>query len=79
VDDATVDRYKRNEIDLEKSSGEKHHVLPVPTVYVVDAEGKLQFSYINPDFKARVPGSVVLEAAKVISQKNQYLKPKPKT
>ncbi len=77
VDDATVERYKNNKIDLEKSSGEKHHVLPVPTVYVVDAEGKLQFSYINPDHRARIPSSVVLEAAKVIAQKSQYLKLKP--
>jgi peroxiredoxin len=76
VDAATIEKYKGYGIDLEKASGQKHNVLPVPSVFIVDAEGKLQFSYVNPDYSARVPGSLILEAAKVIAQRKQYLKPK---
>lgn len=36
----------------------------------------LQFSYSHPDYKVRVPGTVVLEAAKAIAERRQYLKPK---
>lgn len=76
VDAVTLEKYKGYGIDLEKASGQKHHALPVPSVFIVDKDGTLQFSYVNPDFAARVPGSVVLEAAKVIAERKQYLKPK---
>ena len=76
VDDATVEKYKSYNIDLESASGEAHHVLPVPSVFIVDATGVLQFSYVHPDYKARVPGSVVLAAARAIAERQQYLTPK---
>jgi peroxiredoxin len=76
LDAATIQKYKGYGIDLEKASGEKHHALPVPSVFIVDKEGILQFSYVHPDYAARVPGSVILEAAKVIAERKQYLKPK---
>jgi peroxiredoxin len=64
VDDATFERYKGFGIDLEKSSGQNHHVLPVPAVYVVDAKGQIQFVHTDPDYRKRLKGSVILEAAK---------------
>ena len=76
LDAATVEKYKGYGIDLEKSSGEKHHGLPVPSVFIVDADGIIQFSYVNPDYKARVPSSVVLAAAEAIAKRRQYLSPK---
>jgi peroxiredoxin len=76
LDAATIQKYKGYGIDLEKASGETHHALPVPSVFIVDKEGVLQFSYVHPDYAARVPGSVILEAAKVIAERKQYLKPK---
>jgi peroxiredoxin len=62
-------------IDLEKSSGETHHVLPVPSVYLVDGDGVLQFSYVHPDYKVRLPQEVVLAAARAISEHKHELKP----
>jgi peroxiredoxin len=76
LDDATYKKYQGYGVDLEKASGEKHHALPVPSVFIVDRDGVLQFSYIHPDYAARVPGSVVLEAAKAIAGRKQYAKPK---
>jgi peroxiredoxin len=63
-------------IDLEKASGETHHVLPVPAVFVVDADGTLQFSFVHPDYKVRVPQDVVLAAAKAIHEQRQNVQPK---
>lgn len=62
-------------IDLEKSSGETHHVLPVPSVYLVDGDGVLQFSYVHPDYKVRLPQEVVLAAARAIGEHKHELKP----
>ncbi len=76
LDDATREKYKGYGIDLEEYSGESHHGLPVPSVFIVDGEGLLQFSYVHPDYKARVPGNVVLAAAKSIAGRKQYLSPK---
>ena len=64
VDDETVEKYREYGIDLEKSSGETHHVLPVPAVYLADKSGMIQFSYVNPNYKVRLESSVLLAAAK---------------
>lgn len=75
VDAKTLKQLKSYNIDLEKASGETHHMLPVPSIFIADGEAKLQFSYVNPDYTARLPESVILEAAKVIAERKQYLQP----
>ncbi len=76
VDSPTLAKLTGFGIDLEASSGEPHHALPVPAVYVVDGKGVLQFSYVNPDYRVRVPSAVVLAAAKAISEQKHVVKPK---
>lgn len=72
VDAETLNKLSGYGIDLEKASGERHHVLPVPSVYLVDAKGMLQFSYVHPDYTVRLPEEVVLAAARaIIDQKHQ--------
>lgn len=72
VDAETLEKLSGYGIDLEKASGERHHVLPVPSVYLVDAKGMLQFSYVHPDYTVRLPEEVVLAAARaIIDQKHQ--------
>lgn len=77
LNDATYAKYKGFGMDLEdRSGGETHHALPVASVFIVDPDGVLQFSYSHPDFKVRVPASVVLAAAKAIAERKQFLHPK---
>lgn len=65
VDDDTYSMYRdRFKIDLEKSSGEKHHILPVPSVFLIDKNGKITFVYSNADYKVRLNGSELLKAAR---------------
>ena len=64
VDDATLVKYKDYGIDLEKSSGETHHILPVPAVYMLDQTGMIKFSYVNPNYKVRLESGVLMAAAK---------------
>lgn len=63
VDDDTFTMYRdRYKIDLERSSGMTHHILPVPSVFVVDKSGKIIFSHSNPDYKVRLKGEEILKA-----------------
>lgn len=65
MDEKAVARYKEVGIDLEKSSGYDHHLLPVPAVFIVDQEGVVKFTYVNPNYRERINGEVLLTAAKV--------------
>jgi peroxiredoxin len=62
LDAQTVDLYRRAGIDLEEASGETHHGLPVPSVFVVDADGVIRFTHSNPDYKVRLAPEKLLAA-----------------
>ncbi len=59
VDDETVEKYKKWNIDLEKTSGYDHHLLPAPATFVVGKNGIIQFQYVNPDYKIRLAPSIL--------------------
>ena len=61
--DAQVERYKQYGIDLEKASGESHHGLPVPAVFVIDTAGMITYVYANPDYTVRLSADEVRAAA----------------
>lgn len=64
VEDKTVDKYKEYGIDLEESSGEKHHLLPVPSVFIIGRDGIVQYTYHNPDYKTRLDAEELIKQAK---------------
>jgi peroxiredoxin len=66
VDDATVEKYRGLGIDLERSSGRNHHLLPVPAVYILDTTGTIRFAHWNPDYKKRLEPEALLKAARGI-------------
>ena len=68
LDDAMVAGYARYGIDLEKASGESHHQLPVPSVFLVEAGGTIRWVYSNPDYKVRPDNARLLEAARKTSR-----------
>jgi peroxiredoxin len=68
VDDETNTRYLSHDIDLEKASGENHHVLPAPATYIIGTDGIINFAYINPLYKVRLHPDVLLAAAKAYSE-----------
>jgi peroxiredoxin len=65
VDEATLRSLAQNGIDLEAASGEKHHQLPVPAVFLVATNGVIQFEYVNPDYTVRADPDLVLAAARL--------------
>lgn len=64
LDSNTLDQYKGYGIDLQDASGEKHHMLPVPAVFLTSTDGKIQFVYANPDYTARLKPELLLAAAR---------------
>ncbi|MFW5894276.1 MAG: peroxiredoxin-like family protein [Verrucomicrobiota bacterium] len=64
VADATLEQYEQHDIDLEEAAGEKHHLLPVPSVFIIGTDARIKFTYVNPDYKTRLAPDVLLEAAK---------------
>ncbi|MDF7798055.1 peroxiredoxin-like family protein [Pontiellaceae bacterium B1224] len=68
VDDGTIERYKKHNIDLEASSGESHHQLPVPAVFIVGTDGVIDFAHANEDYKKRIESEVLLNAATEAAQ-----------
>ena len=64
VDDKTVEKYKGYGINLDAASGNDHHILPHPAVFVADTSGRIRFAHVNPDYKVRLEPAKVLEAAR---------------
>lgn len=64
VDDETYKKYLGYNINLEKASGQNHHILPIPTALILDKDGLVRFSFASPNYKVRVDTTVLLAAAK---------------
>lgn len=65
LDQKTVSMYKESyKIDVERASGQTHHILPVPSVFISNGSGEIKFVYSNVDYKVRLSSEAVLEAAK---------------
>jgi len=60
-------------MNLQEASGENHHILPVPAVFIVDQEGIIQFEYVNPDYKIRLDGDILLKTAEKYSDKESHI------
>lgn len=53
---------------LEKGSAGKNidKLLPVPAVFLVNQSGVIKFEYVNPNFKERMPGNLLMAAAETM-------------
>jgi peroxiredoxin len=66
LDDQTLAEFKKYNIDVDEASGQRHHMLPVPAVFLVTTNGLIQFEYVNPDYKVRLDPELLLAAAKIM-------------
>lgn len=62
VDSGTLTKYKKFGIDLESASGETHHQLPIPSVFLI-SQKKIMFAHSDPDYKVRLPAKKILDLA----------------
>jgi peroxiredoxin len=68
VNDEMNQRLLSWDIDLEKASGENHHVLPAPATYIIGTDGIINFAYVNPGYKIRLHPDILLAAANAYKQ-----------
>ncbi|MFT5140559.1 MAG: peroxiredoxin, partial [Rhodothermales bacterium] len=66
--DELHERYLTMDIDVEAASGENHHVLPVPSTYIIGSDGVINFQYTNTDYHVRLHPDVLLAAARAYTQ-----------
>jgi peroxiredoxin len=64
LDEAGVALYRKYGVDLVEASGETHHQLPVPSVFLVEAGGTVRWVSSNPDYKVRPDNAQLLGAAR---------------
>ena len=69
VDDEGIEALKSYNLDIEDASGKKHHLLPVPAVFIIDTEGVILFEYVNPDYRVRIDSKTLLAAAEASKKK----------
>ncbi|MBK7399620.1 MAG: AhpC/TSA family protein [Myxococcales bacterium] len=62
VDDAELAKLKGFGIDLEASSGRKHHVIAIPSLFVIDKEGVVRWAHSESKYTER-PSVVQILAA----------------
>ncbi|WP_318641117.1 peroxiredoxin-like family protein [Flavobacterium ardleyense] len=53
-------------ISSKSQIGKTSDVMPVPTVLIVDKAGKILFEYINPNYKERLSGELLLAVLKTL-------------
>ena len=68
VDTTTVNRYKRNGLDLAERSGHDHYLLPVPAAFLIDRDAIVQYRFFNPDYTVRIENEELLAAVEELMQ-----------
>ena len=44
----------------------EYSVLPAPAVFILDTDGLVQFSYVNPNYRVRPSADLILSAARLL-------------
>lgn len=60
LDEFMYERYKAFGIKIDRASGNKDRVLPVPATYIVGKDGKIEVVHFNKDYTERMPVSEIL-------------------
>lgn len=66
VDEKTMSALLGFGFDIEEASGQKHHLLPVPAVFIASTDARIVFSYVHPDYKVRLDPEVLLAVAEAL-------------
>ena len=69
LDDAGVERLKGFGIDVERWSKRKHHKIAIPSIFLIDEEGVVQFAHAAKDYKTRPDTDALVAKVKAIVAK----------
>lgn len=62
VDDAMLAKMKGFGVDLEKSSGQTHHTIAIPALFLVDTQGVIRWAHDDPTITVRPSTAQILGA-----------------
>jgi peroxiredoxin len=62
VDDATLAKMKGFGVDLENYSGQAHHTIAIPALFLVDKQGVIRWAHDDPTFTVRPTTAQILGA-----------------
>lgn len=62
VDDAELARLRGFGMDLEASAGKNHHVIAVPSMFLIDSQGVVRWAHSELDYKVRPSIDQLLKA-----------------
>jgi peroxiredoxin len=62
VDDAVVEKYRGYGIDLEAYSGQRHHTIAVPSLFLLDKAGVVRWAHSDTDYTTRPTPAQVIAA-----------------
>ena len=63
----TIDYVNKKGDGYARSSMGRQGILPVPAVFAIGRDGVIAFTYINPNYKVRLPADDLLAAARAIA------------
>ncbi len=61
-----VAAYKLNNQNIETASGQDHHLIPVPSVYIIDMNGVIRFAHTDDNHRKRISTQEILQIAKTL-------------
>ena len=61
LDEELIIRYKRKKLMVEENNGANGPNLPVPATYIINTDGRILYSFYDPDYKNRATVRKILE------------------
>lgn len=68
LDAKTIKRYKEYGIDLPATNDSKLWQLPIPATYIIDTDGSVVWSFVDPDYSKRADYTQVVKKLKELQQ-----------
>lgn len=62
VGEAEVTRLRGFGMDIERSSGRDHHMIAIPSVFIIDREGIVRWAHADRDYKVRPSTEQIIAA-----------------
>jgi len=65
VNKKTLERYRISGLDLEECTGEQHHILPLPAVFIIGPDRIIRYEYVNPNHAVQPTPEIIMAAARM--------------
>jgi len=62
LDQKTLDKYKKWDIDIDKANGDRSNTMTVPATYLIGTDGKIVYVHFDEDYKERSLPEMIMES-----------------